>query len=367
MTVSSDTSKSGPYLGNGVTTTFAYLFKILADTEILVVRTNADTSETVLTLGAHYSVTGVGSDTGNVVLSAPADDLPTGTSLTLYRNVSLTQELDLVNQGEYFAEDIETALDRQMMATQQVDEKTERALTVLTAATNAQASASNSAAAAAISETNAALSEEAALVSELAAASYAAGLDLPAIGGGDVGKALVVASGGANWDLTDGTLVALITSTALAACFPVGAIYYTAANTNPSSLGLPGTWTQRAQGRFIVGVGQGTDANAVNRTFAAGNTTGEFQHTLLEAELPSHRHRMFANQTGSSGLGLDTQPNRRTKFVLTGSGATDYGMQAANADGDEATLGYTGPGAGVATAFTQTPPGYGLYVWERTA
>ena len=64
MTISSETYKSGPYSGNDVTTVFAYAFKIYADTELEVIKTSTAGVESTLTLGTHYTVSGVGSDSG---------------------------------------------------------------------------------------------------------------------------------------------------------------------------------------------------------------------------------------------------------------------------------------------------------------
>ncbi len=124
MPVSSEVSKSGPYTGNGVTTSFGYSFKIFDASHIRVVRTEAGV-DTDLTTG--FSVTGVGSNSGSVVF----DVAPSATQkITLLRRVPQTQELDLFNQGAYFAEDIERALDLATMRDQQLQERLERAVTV---------------------------------------------------------------------------------------------------------------------------------------------------------------------------------------------------------------------------------------------
>ena len=127
MTISSTTSKSGPYNGNGSTTVFAYDFKILANTEIEVVLTSTAGVETVKTLTTHYTVSGVGSASGNVtMITAPA----TGEKLTLRRKLSGKQELDLQNQGAYYAEDVETAIDRLTMYDLQQQEELDRCIKV---------------------------------------------------------------------------------------------------------------------------------------------------------------------------------------------------------------------------------------------
>lgn len=73
-------------------------------------------------------------------------------------------------------------------------------------------------------------------------------------------------------------------ASAIAAAFPVGAIYITASNVNPGTF-LPGTWTQIAAGRTLIGVGTlGSD------TYAAGATGGAARVTLSTSEMPWHNH-----------------------------------------------------------------------------
>jgi hypothetical protein len=74
MTVSTSTSTAN-YTANGSTTTFAYPFKIFADSDLVVILRNTATGvETVQVLNSAYTVTGAGSDAGgNVVFgTAPA-------------------------------------------------------------------------------------------------------------------------------------------------------------------------------------------------------------------------------------------------------------------------------------------------------
>ncbi len=125
MTVSSEINKSGPYTGNGVTTVFAYGFRILDASHIEVIRTEGGIDTTVSP--SAYSVSGVGSASGNVVFSvAPAS----GQSITIIRNVPFTQSTDLENQGAYYAETIEQSLDLAAMRDQQLAEELSRAVKV---------------------------------------------------------------------------------------------------------------------------------------------------------------------------------------------------------------------------------------------
>jgi hypothetical protein len=124
MTVPSAINKSGPYTGNGVTTSFAYGFRILDASHIRVVRTEGGV-DTVLTTG--FTVTGVGAAGGNVVFTVA----PTAAQkITLIRNAPFTQQTDLENQGAYYAQTIEDALDLGVMRDQQLQEQIDRSVKI---------------------------------------------------------------------------------------------------------------------------------------------------------------------------------------------------------------------------------------------
>jgi len=128
MTIPSAVNKSGPYFYNGATTSFAYGFKISDQTHIRVVETVTATGvETDLVLSTDYTVTGVGNDTGTVVIS-PAR--AAGKTVVLVRSVPFTQLLDLQNQGAYFAERVEAAFDAGVARDQQLQEQIDRAVRV---------------------------------------------------------------------------------------------------------------------------------------------------------------------------------------------------------------------------------------------
>ncbi|WP_027859257.1 hypothetical protein [Marinobacterium jannaschii] len=131
MTVPSTVSVAGPFAGNGSTTVFPFTFKILQDSDLEVVHTNAAGAETVLTLATHYTVTGAGSESGgSVAYPASGSPLPVGEKLTLRRVVQPIQETDLTNQGRYAPDVVERELDKLAMAIQQVSEEAKRSVKV---------------------------------------------------------------------------------------------------------------------------------------------------------------------------------------------------------------------------------------------
>jgi len=125
MTVASTTTKVS-YSGNGSTTVFTVPFYFLAAGDLRVILRSSAGVETVQTLTSQYTVTGAGVTSGGSVtmLTAPAS----GTTLTILRNVSPTQETDLLPNDRLPAESLETALDKATMLIQQLDEVADRAL-----------------------------------------------------------------------------------------------------------------------------------------------------------------------------------------------------------------------------------------------
>lgn len=128
MTVASDANRSGPYSGNGVTTVFDYEFRIVDENHVKVIRADADGTETILAIDADYIVSDVGNPAGGQVGLTAA--LAAGKTLTLLRNVPFTQETDLENQGAYYAETVEAALDLSVMRDQELQEKIDRAVLI---------------------------------------------------------------------------------------------------------------------------------------------------------------------------------------------------------------------------------------------
>lgn len=126
MTVSSTTNKSGPYLGNGSTVEFDYEFRILDPSHLTVIMTQGGVDTIVSP--SDYTVAGVGASGGGSLtfLVAPV----TGQSITIVRNAPFTQPTDLENQGAYYAETVEGALDLGVMRDQQLAEGLSRAVQI---------------------------------------------------------------------------------------------------------------------------------------------------------------------------------------------------------------------------------------------
>ncbi|WP_261175431.1 hypothetical protein [Citrobacter freundii] len=116
MTVSTEVDHN-EYTGNGVTTSFPYTFRIFKKSDLVVQVVDLSENITELVLDTDYTVTGAGGYTGgNVVIAAP---LANGYQISISRELPVTQETDLRNQGKFFAEVHEDALDKLTMLIQQ--------------------------------------------------------------------------------------------------------------------------------------------------------------------------------------------------------------------------------------------------------
>lgn len=136
------------------------------------------------------------------------------------------------------------------------------------------------------------------------------------------------------------------------AAFPVGSVYISLTGVDPSSeLGF-GSWETRGQGRFLAGVGTGTDSKGEMRTLSAGNDpVGTYTHTLNMNEIPAHDHGPLSGGRfqiqGGSGDG---------SFLEESTPPTDRTNTASRTDS-----------AGGGMPHENCPPAFAMYVWERVS
>ena len=114
--------------------------------------------------------------------------------------------------------------------------------------------------------------------------------------------------------------------------FPVGSIYISVTNTNPSSF-LGGTWVSFGQGRTLVGVD--TTQTEFNTVLKSG---GAKTHTLTTAQMPAHTHNSPNGgnfvEDGGSGIAIHTQAGgafatktTKTEVANTGGGQAHNNLQ----------------------------------------
>lgn len=125
MTVSMQVNKR-IYAGNGVTREWDVDFPFASPGDVHVYVTSPAGAETELT--ADFELNSAGTLLTYPTLASGKPPLPAGWSITLVRQTPLTQEIDLVRQGELDAEVLEDGYDKLTFMVQELDEKVSRSI-----------------------------------------------------------------------------------------------------------------------------------------------------------------------------------------------------------------------------------------------
>lgn len=126
MTVANDENKI-TYVGNGTTKDFSVPFYFINEADIKV-SVNDGISTTDLIINQDYTLTGAGEQNGGSITVNTA--IPTGVKLLILREVPFLQNLDIPENDRFSSQNMERALDRLTMQTQQLKEQVDRAVTV---------------------------------------------------------------------------------------------------------------------------------------------------------------------------------------------------------------------------------------------
>jgi hypothetical protein len=130
MTISTEITPVIAYSGNGSTTVFTIPFVFYTYEDIVVILTDSNGTDTTKTYSTHYTISGGGSsepDTGAVtMLTAPAS----GETLTIYRAIERSQDVDYILYNTFPAALHEKALDKLTLITQDLAEEVGRAAKV---------------------------------------------------------------------------------------------------------------------------------------------------------------------------------------------------------------------------------------------
>lgn len=102
--------------------TFVYGFQILNSSHLVV-----SVNGVVKTLGSDYAVTGVGVQAGGTITGLATSN---GDKVLLYRNVPLSRTVDYQTNGDFRATTVNPDFDLLWMMAQQLDERSNRALTL---------------------------------------------------------------------------------------------------------------------------------------------------------------------------------------------------------------------------------------------
>jgi hypothetical protein len=337
MSIASTTSKSGPYACNGATVAFALSFACLATSDLLVVRTDTSGVDTTLVLTTDYSVSlnsdQTGSPGGTVTLAvAPA----TGFQLSILRNVSLTQETSLPNQGAWYPKVVENALDKLTMIVQQLGEKVNRAVvagvtidpTALLASIN---NAVNSAISSATSSSNSATASS-------NSATEASGFATAASGSATAASASAAAA-------------------ALSLPIPATTGKNTTWSLTPNAAGNNTQWTQQPSSALYSGT---WSLNAYNAFMSASVSTLPDLTTCTDSfgvTVPANASAVPATLTASDGWTIATGFSAGTsKSIAPSNRATPHGLWGSIVAAPPVLATYTG--AGVPTIYaTVAMPG----------
>lgn len=123
--------------------------------------------------------------------------------------------------------------------------------------------------------------------------------------------------------------------------YPVGSIYISVSNVNPSTLFGFGEWEQ-IQDRFLLGAGS---------TYTGGSVGGEATHTLTAEEIPAHSHTFNRHKLWSS----ESVPESGTS---DGYGASNKTLRVYM---DNTSV------VGGGQAHNNMPPYLTVYMWKRVS
>ena len=133
MTIPNEDVRSGPTIGNGVTTSFPFLMSVSSVNDIRVIRQNISTgAQTIETEGVTINTTLTGSPAGstggNVVFVSPPSSSYT---VTILLNPSLTQETALPLAGTFPSTAVEAMADKVVNIAKRNRDLIQRSLTLL--------------------------------------------------------------------------------------------------------------------------------------------------------------------------------------------------------------------------------------------
>lgn len=121
MTISSTVRTAGPYTGTGSVNTYPFAFKVFQASDLLAQQTDTSGNITTLVLTTNYSVTlnadQNASPGGSIVLNS---NLPSGYKLILSSQVPELQGTSITNNGGFYPQVVENALDYLTILTQQL-------------------------------------------------------------------------------------------------------------------------------------------------------------------------------------------------------------------------------------------------------
>ena len=126
----STTSSRIQYNCDGATVAYIYDFKIYEDNDIDVVTADSSLSEATLILNTDYTVSGAGDTGGGTVTLTSGETCASNYTITLLRNIDITQDTDFTDGSTLTAAGIEAPPDKSRIIDQEIKEQLDRAIGV---------------------------------------------------------------------------------------------------------------------------------------------------------------------------------------------------------------------------------------------
>lgn len=333
MTIETTTIKTVA-LGNGATTVWPYTFLIPSASDLVLSIVDVASGNETIIPPVNYTVTGIGNPAGgSVTYPLSGGPLTNASYIVIERQLPLTQETDLLNQGATYPAAIEDALDFLTMITQQLQDQinrsivfsiadtTEQTLPTATARANKQLGFDANGNPIAIAALNPSVTVSAAMIPVVTAPSTAAALTALGLPGALLD---LLIPAGTVWDYS---LTSAPTGFALAygqpatGTWPVLRAALVAAGspfgTNGTDPLLPDCRSRSLTGKSDMG---GVDNGLWSGGNILGAVSGVQSVTLSLAQIPSHLHNVYAGvETHTHGFS-NGQPARSDQAVQTVGG-----------------------------------------------
>jgi hypothetical protein len=356
MTISSQTRKAGPFIGNGSTTAFPFTFKVFTASDLVVTRANTAGAETVLTMGTNYTVSlnaNQNTNPGGTVTLTSA--LASNFRLVITSAVPNLQPVDITNNGGFYPKVINDALDRVTILSQQIaldasrsvkvpvtsdvtgDELRDQLFTArdqaassASAAASSQTAATNSATSAAGSATTASTQASAASTSATNAASSAtAAAGSATAAAGSATTAATQATNASNSASSASTSATNAASSASTASTQAGIATTKAGEASTSAAAAAGSQTAAASSASAAGT---SATNASNSATSASNSATSAAGSASAASTSASQAATSAtNAANSATAAAGSATTATTQATNASNSASAAATSATNA------------------------------------
>lgn len=146
------------------------------------------------------------------------------------------------------------------------------------------------------------------------------------------------------------------------AIYPVGGLYTTTVNADPSTLLGFGTWQRFAEGRALVGFSSDVTSATPDWLKVVSNTFGSYTHTLTNPELSAHSHDIVGDDQLRIGGAFGNDG-----LVLKNTTTYPYDAFSTNTDPQVRGRAYITGTSGGNQPHNNVQPSIVVFIWRRTA